>query len=412
MSVNKLIDFCTLIFNNSNDLKSSSLNTNSKYTNSIIGDFIESGYNIDEFESTDKNKKKNYYLLGAENYKEGEDYDVTYEPSVKMESVPKRTPVKKTPSQKINASNSVKNNIKSKNLKDEKTTQAVVSFKPNKNIKIEPQKIYTISAGDNLSLIAEKYNIPLYLLKKANADIKNFRSLNVGQKIKIPSYPKLKLETINNMNDVANATGVSKNYITDILIGIEGRKSEPELKGYYDNVKDNEHPKGYLTIGFGHTGKVRGKKLTLDTKINRKEAFELLAQDLLNAKIVAAQYYGDNFNKAPQSIQCAIIDIVFNKGIEGLEKEGSLTRNLKQDLAKHDYASAAAHVIYKTDLKGLQKRNIFRFFTAVKDLSVRDKLKAFNLTQRYYENVINAYNDTISEKNFIVKAYKKAKTGK
>lgn len=279
------------------------------------------------------------------------------------------------------------------------------------NTSVIPEKTYVVKAGDNSSKIAEAHNIPVYMLKKANPSIKNLDQLNVGQKITIPKHPILKLKTINNMNDVVTATGVSKNYIKDILMGIEGRKSEPDLKAYYDGVKDAKHPKGYLTIGFGHTGKVRNTAITEKTKITRKEAFQLLAQDILNAKMVAISYFGENFNKAPQSIQNAIIDIIFNKGIEGLEKEGSLTTHLKNDLAKRDYASAASHVIYKTEVKGLKKRNAYRFIIALKDLSPQDRIKAINLSQSYYNKVVEDYKDSLDAKP-LQQAMVNAKRGK
>jgi GH24 family phage-related lysozyme (muramidase) len=155
--------------------------------------------------------------------------------------------------------------------------------------------------------------------------------------------------------------------------------------------------------------------------ITEEQVYELLTQDLLNAKNAVIDYIGeDNFNKAPQSIKDALVDIAFNKGIElgfeGIEikdgaevKRKTLTKNLKHDIEKQDYASAAKHVIYNTDSNGLKRRNVYRVIMATKDLSEEDRKQVLDATENYYKETKSAQKPL--EKSEMTKAWKQAKRG-
>ena len=87
------------------------------------------------------------------------------------------------------------------------------------------------------------------------------------------------------MSSVAKYTGLSEDYIRDILVGIEGRNNWPLCKAEYDGIGDRNHSNGYLTIGFGHTS-LSGKPEVYDgMKITEKQAYQILANDIVAASM-------------------------------------------------------------------------------------------------------------------------------
>ena len=187
-------------------------------------------------------------------------------------------------------------------------------------------------------------------------------------------------------------TGLSKDYLENILL----EEEKLRLNVYDDGVKYHENDKhGTYTVGYGHAKTILGKYIdsplykpdvkyyiTENNKdlitLSVKDAFELLQEDIEDAKLQAQEFFGESFNEAPKSIQEAIIDIIFNKGIDApfIEKTDSPTYLLKKDLEKKDYLSAALHTVYKTQNAGLKKRNMFRFLHAIKDLPKNEQRKA------------------------------------
>ena len=145
-------------------------------------------------------------------------------------------------------------------------------------MKITPACVYTIAPGDNFATIAKKYRVSPTRLQQANPNVTNHANLKVGQKINIPESVTVDTKQIRSLNDVAEAVGVSQDFITNFIENIETL----HLKAYNDKVNG-----GTWTIGYGHTGEVKGKKINANTTISKKEALELLAVDLLNAKIEA-----------------------------------------------------------------------------------------------------------------------------
>lgn len=292
------------------------------------------------------------------------------------------------------------------------TTNGEMYWVSHKNILYRIPRIYTVGENSTNGItIARKCGVSLYRLTQTNPDINFAEELEPGTKIKIPGRYFIKPGSVKNFNDVVQITGLDKHYIEDILQGIEGRHSKPDLKAYYDGVKDEKHPKGYLTIGFGHTGKVNGKKLTPNTIITEAQAYELLAQDILDAKIDAIVYMGkENFNQAPKSIQTAIIDIVFNKGVEPFDRLNSPTAFLKADLERRDYISAVYDTILGTTCKGLKKRNIYRAIMSMSDLSLEDKKSALGKITQIYKDTLKLFDNT--DKRFLQRTWKNAQKGK
>ncbi len=272
------------------------------------------------------------------------------------------------------------------------------------NIQTIPEHEYIVEEGmKNPAKLANMLGISMYRLLEANPQLKStnrkgeviVRSLKPGETVKIPEYQVVTKLNSSSLEGISEQIGVSKAYIEDILFGIEGRHSKPDLKPYYDGVKDRAHPKGYLTIGFGHTGRVFGVEMNSKNKdsieITEDEAYLILAQDLMLAKQDARYYFGKDFDKAPLSIQEAIIDIVFNKGVEGLERADSPCLNLKEDLKNKDYASAAANAIVDPTIRGLMKRNIYRVIMATRDLKPKKRAAALEKAQDYYEKTLSKF---------------------
>ena len=102
---------------------------------------------------------------------------------------------------------------------------------------------------------------------------------------------------------------------------------EPVLKAYKDT-------RGIWTIGYGHTGRLSGPKVTSDMKITEKEALELLYKDASVAadcvRRMAKQWKDDVFNFTFSQGQFdALVSIVFNVGCDGMR-----TSDFIQELKK------------------------------------------------------------------------------
>lgn len=293
-----------------------------------------------------------------------------------------------------------------KTKKDKKS--ATVKLKDNeentKNISIAfSKKSFIESFFDKIASFFGKDEETTNDASNKNANKKKDTNVSKKPKMQYSNTP---------IGNIAKEAGVSENYVKDILFSIEGRNSEADLTPYKDGVGANG---GAWTIGYGHCGEVNGKKMTdanaNQIKITQKEAEELLANDIKVHKELAISYFGDDFNKAPQSIQDAIVDIVFNKGLEGLKKEGSPTTKLKQDLANGDYAAAAEHMVYATSVQGLKKRNVYRCIMAMNDLSQEDRNKAMKNLENYFQETLTLYKGTGLDETYLATSWENAKKG-
>ncbi len=301
-----------------------------------------------------------------------------------------------------------------------------------------PATTLTISETDEHDPIklSNDLGISYSLLKLVNPKLDLSLPLENGMVINIPERKTVKPNTVKNIAETAEAAGVSKEYVEDILFRIEGKNGIAAKIPYDDEketIDDNGYPKpikgrenrknGTLTIGFGHTGRVFGQIMTRanrnDIKISNNQAYELLAADIISAKADAEEYYGEAFTNAPQSIQDAIVDIIFNKGLEkglGIEKfedckEQTLTPQIKKCLENKDYAGCVSKLIYETGLKGLHKRNYYRLISSMRDLSAEGREQAMKDIEYYYNNVCKLYKRNRSELKHIQKAWENAKNG-
>ena len=281
------------------------------------------------------------------------------------------------------------------------------------DIAIKPSGIYTVPKNEvRPADIANTYGVSLYRMRLENPNLNLDYKLQKGQKVVIPERYIVKKDSVKTFDDVIRVTGVNAYYIKDILIGIEGRHQKPELVAYYDGVSSQKYPLGCPTIGFGHTRRVDGEILEPGkTKITEEKAYELLAQDIIDAKLDAMLYMGvENFNAAPPSIQTGVIDIVFNKGHAPFMKQDAPTGKLKQNLEKRDYVSAAVNTMLDTKVKGLQKRNIYRVIMSSTDLTPKEQKKVLRHIRRPYKKIAKQLR--IGDKKYLDQAWENAQNGK
>ena len=333
------------------------------------------------------------------------------------------------------------------------TTSAVLCFKyDNKTNEVKPDSVnsrkpvlesknfanssvivkkpfsYTFKKGDNLLSVAKEYEVDTYQLIAANPQLKEgvdyrieYRKNNTanvisyikeGTAITIPARYSVKDGSVRNFNDLCRITGLSRGYIEDLLTIIEvspKHPGKPDLRTYNDGY-------GMPTIGYGHTGTVDGKPLSLRKKINISEikALQLLAEDLIKHEAMVIAYLGkENYDKTPDSVKSTIVDIAYNKGIwDGFLNpyHNQYTKNIKQDLQNGDYAKALSDSKRITPNRGLKRRNIYRFISGLTDLSPSKREVAMKDMNAYYRSVLKTLKG--AEYTYLKQAWENAKSGK
>ena len=311
------------------------------------------------------------------------------------------------------------------------TTSVSKNLKTFTNPNIIEQKAfeYTVKKGEDVLSIAKKYELDTYQIIAANPQLKEgvdytvtYRKNNVaivesnfkeGTKIVIPPRYSVKEGSVRNFEELSKVTGLSLGYIKDLLTVIEVKAThpgKPDLTTYNDGY-------GMPTIGYGHTGKVDGKPLSLKKKITitNTKALQLLAEDLIKHEAMVISYLGKkNYEAAPPSVRAAIVDVAYNKGIwDGFmnPNHNSCTKNIKSNLEKKCYSSALANTRrMETPNRGLKRRNLYRFISGLTDLSPAARDSAIKEMQPYYNIVLPTLKS--DEKIYMKAAWNNAKLGK
>ena len=299
----------------------------------------------------------------------------------------------------------------------------------NSNVIVQKPFQYTLQKGDNIVSIAKEYEIDTYQIIAANPQLKEgvdykvlYRKNNTanissfikeGTVITIPARYSVKEGSVKNFKDLCKITGLSEGYIEDLLAIIEvspKHPGNPDLLTYNDGY-------GIPTIGYGHTGIVDGKPLSLKHKIaiTRKKALQLLAEDLIKHEAMLVAYLGrENYDKAPVSVKSAILDVAYNKGIwDGFlnQYHNQSTRNIKQNLQKGDCVSALCNTKrMNTPNRGLKRRNIYRFISGLTDLTPSKREQAMKEMSEYYNSVLKTLKG--AEYTYLKRAWENAKAGK
>jgi len=213
-------------------------------------------------------------------------------------------------------------------------------------------------------------------------DIKTKDNPEIAETISEFSGGNIDINDVEDLASVAKYTGISENYIKNVLVNLEGKKKWPLCEAEYDNVPKAGNPKGFLTIGFGHTSLAGAPIVTEGLNISVKQAYQILANDIMTAKNLTKKLLknrGLDFETMPKSIQNSIIDIVFNKG-------GNLNNSLVANLKESNYGAAARRTWHETQNVGLHKRNMYRFMYAISDL---DKSKKCSAIEKFRSEHIN-----------------------
>ena len=230
-----------------------------------------------------------------------------------------------------------------------------------------PAQKYTVENNDNCHKIARKHNIQSNTLiafntkqnKQFNAEV-----IRRGETLTIPEHKEIKPDTIKSLEDVAKALKLDEKFLEN-LKDIEKMR----LTIYKDKG-------GVETIGIGHALQTKEKKddfikeyFDPDIKGNsltEAQTYELLAKDLLIAEEELKALFDVNYNNFPQALKQALIDMVFNKGINIIKKDKNLYRNL----CNKQYEKAITCMTNikseetKEEMSGLAKRRLFNIATA------------------------------------------------
>lgn len=248
-----------------------------------------------------------------------------------------------------------------------------------KYISVVKNPNYKVKNGDNAEKIANKFGVEVRKLLAANGlDSTSAKKLQVGQTLKIP--PARKIKNVNTLNDVAKSMGVSLDFIKK-LKKVEDSAKLPENKFHNTPYKDKT---GVLTIGIGHVLK-KGEP----QQLSNRQVCELCAKDLLKMEENLHVLLGGqkNYDKLPQSMKEALLDMTFNKGTAIIEKTPGLLYCLKT--GKYE-AAINKFTNNKTsanneELAGLSKRRLF-------DISLATKMYGNNIPRSNINTAQQVYN--------------------
>lgn len=251
-------------------------------------------------------------------------------------------------------------------------------------IKITRHQPYTIQKGDNPSAIARKFDVEERNILSLNGlNEQTATRLQPGDVLKIPDSRHAK--NINNLNDAAKAMGVSADFIKRLKRIEDGNK--PDGKPFADTQFHNTpyiDDAGNRTIGIGHVLQ-RGEK----TRLSNKEVLELFVNDMLKMEENLWSVLGGkkNYDKLPQSIKEALLDMTFNKGTAIIEDTKGLVWTLKS--GKYE-AAINLMTNNKTqkgkEMSGLSKRRLFDISTAAKMYKGSVPQSIINTQQKVYNH--------------------------
>lgn len=251
-----------------------------------------------------------------------------------------------------------------------------------KYINITEHSDYKLKDGDTPIKLARKFDVEERNILLVNGLTKEkAESLQIGDILKIP--PSRHAKNINNINDAAKAMGVSPDFIKRFKSIEDGIKNNG--KPYGDNEFHNTpyiDDEGNETIGIGHVLKKGEKK-----HLSNKEVLELFVNDMLKMEENLWSVMGSkkNYDRLPQSIKEALLDMTFNKGTAIIEDTKGLTWSLKQ--GKYE---AAINLMTNNksqkgrEMSGLSKRRLFDISTASKMYNGKTPQSVINTSQKVY----------------------------
>lgn len=248
-----------------------------------------------------------------------------------------------------------------------------------KYITVTKNPDYKVVNGDNIAKIAKKFGVEERTLLALNGLTKETGSkLRIGQTLKIP--PTRKIKNVKNLNDVASSMGVSLDFIKRLKRVEDGNIGDNKF--HNTPYKDKA---GVLTIGIGHVVKSGEPQ-----KLTDAEVCSLCANDLLRMEDNLVALLGQKtYDKLPQSMKEALLDMVFNKGTAVIENSSGLLYCLKEG----KYEAAINKFTYNKNSKGeemsgLSKRRLFDISVAIKMYNGKVPQSNINTAQAVYNRGI------------------------
>lgn len=237
-----------------------------------------------------------------------------------------------------------------------------------KYIQKSPPKIHKVAAGDTLSKISSRYGVSLEALYSVNPGFNENTKLKLGQRVNIPSARKI--VNVKNLSDVAKAMGLSEAFVKQWKKA-EDTPNTPDNKFHNTPYIDKA---GVKTIGIGHAIQNDKDKQEIikkygDLNLSNAEVCELFATDLLEAEENISAIIGqNNYDKMPQPMKEALLDLVFNKGnaiIKDTEGLAWCLKNGKYEAAINKFTNIKSTNTGK-EMSGLAKRRLFDISIATK----------------------------------------------
>lgn len=276
----------------------------------------------------------------------------------------------------------VKKNVESENdipmVRDISDQQIQTNNDRKKYIAVVKNPNYKVKSGDTPDEIANKFGVSTRALLALNGLNENSsKNLRVGQTLKIP--PARKVKNVNNLNDIAKSMGVSLDFIKK-LKKVEDKAHLPENKFHNTPYIDEA---GVKTIGIGHVVK-KGESQNL----TNAQVCTLCAKDLLKAEENLCAVLGGQkvYDRIPQSLKEAVLDMTFNKGIVDDDSFKGLVYCLKQG----KWEAAINKLTYnkstktKKEMSGLNKRRLFDIALATKMYGNKVPQSNINTAQQIY----------------------------
>ena len=237
-----------------------------------------------------------------------------------------------------------------------------------KYIQKSPSKVHKVGNGDTLSKISRKYGVSLEAIYAANPGFNKDTKLSLGQSVNIPTARKI--VNVKNLKDVAKAMGLSEEFVKQWKRA-EDAPNTPENVFHNKPYTDKA---GVLTIGIGHAIQTEKDKDEIikkygDLNLTDAEVCELFASDLLEAEENISAIIGQkNYDRMPQAMKEALLDMVFNKGnaiIKDTEGLAWCLKNEKYEAAINKFTNIKATNTGE-EMSGLAKRRLFDISIAIK----------------------------------------------
>ena len=247
-----------------------------------------------------------------------------------------------------------------------------------KYIKVTKNPDYKVKNGDNPAKIAKKFGVEECTLLVLNGlDKKSALKLKIGQTLKIPATRTVR--NVRTLSDVAKSMGVSLDFVKKLKCAEDSKKladNQFHNTPYIDDA-------GVKTIGIGHAMKPGDPE-----HLTNAQVCELCAKDLLKMEENLAVLLGGqkNYDKLPQPMKEALLDMVFNKGTAIIEKTPGLLYCLKSgkyEAAINKFTDNKSQKLGK-EMSGLSKRRLFDISLAIKMYKGKVPQSNINTAQQVY----------------------------